>query len=453
MSQNEIQEEPPEKPEESFEMTAEEATSFEKSAPAGESPGSFNRNRVLKLLCISFAVVVGGGLLFNVSRGNKKTAETPANERAARAPSDFLARQLERARRRPETDPSGTGPPDEIPVSVEEDSPAAVLVRPVSLAPVPAAPPAPSRPLPADDYGGRTVDPLALAYISPLVPVVQGSLFNGNAPAGNGAVQPAQAQQYQAAYPAAEYQRALEAAAQTAYPSPQTPQDPYALQNGRDNKQNFYPDDNARTDGGQFLGDTSLWIGTIIPAVLITAINTDLPGNTLARVTENIYDSKTGKNLLVPQGTILVARYNSSVSYAQHRVQIVWDTLIRPDGFQLELAGANGVDRKGMAGLEAVYHENWFEYLKAAGIITLFSVANSKMTEEAAKYASDSTAAGIAQANTEFVNEMGANIVSRTMNIQPTLTVDNGMVINIMLNRNISLPPVPGYPVARRYIR
>jgi type IV secretion system protein VirB10 len=131
----------------------------------------------------------------------------------------------------------------------------------------------------------------------------------------------------------------------------------------------------------------------------------------------------------------------------------VWDTLIRPDGFLLELQGANGVDRKGMAGLPAEYHENWFEYLKAAGIIAMFSVANSHMTEEVAKYASDSAASAVAQGNAEFVNQMSGNIVSRAMNIQPTLTVDNGTVINIMLNQTISLPPIAPYPVTQRYVK
>jgi type IV secretion system protein VirB10 len=183
-----------------------------------------------------------------------------------------------------------------------------------------------------------------------------------------------------------------------------------------------------------------------------TAVNTDLPGNVLARVTQNIYDSRTGRALLIPQGTILVAKYNSSVSYAQHRVQIVWDTLIRPDGFYLELEGMNNVDKAGMSGQTAEYHENWFEYLKAAGIVTLFSVANSAMAETAAKYSSNTAAAGITQANSDIVNQLGGNIVNRAMNIQPTLTVENGTVINIMLNKNLYLPPVDGYPVTRKYI-
>jgi type IV secretory pathway VirB10-like protein len=203
---------------------------------------------------------------------------------------------------------------------------------------------------------------------------------------------------------------------------------------------------------GALLGDNSLWIGTIIPGILITAINTDLPGNVLARVTANIYDSKTGKKLLIPQGSILSAQYNSSVSYAQSRVQIVWDTLIRPDGYLINLDSQNGVDEKGMSGQGAKYHENWFEYVKAAGLINVFSVANAKMTESAAKYATDETAASMAQANSEFVNELGSNFVGRAMNIQPTLTVDGGTSINIMLNKTLYLSPVDDHSVTGKYI-
>jgi type IV secretion system protein VirB10 len=168
-------------------------------------------------------------------------------------------------------------------------------------------------------------------------------------------------------------------------------------------------------------------------------------------VTQNIYDSRTGRNLLLPQGTLLVAKYNNSVSYAQHRIQVAWDLLIRPDGYQVELGGMNGVDPKGMAGLKAVYHENWFEYLKAAGIVTLFSVINSKMVEQVSKYGSDEMAAGVVTSNAEFIKEIGGNLISRAINIQPTLTIDNGEKINIMLNKNVFLPPVKDNEVKQKY--
>jgi len=148
---------------------------------------------------------------------------------------------------------------------------------------------------------------------------------------------------------------------------------------------------------------------------------------------------------------LLVAQYNSSVSYAQSRVQIVWDILIRPDGYQIELEGMNAVDPRGIAGLKAVYHENWFEYIKAAGIVSLFSLINSKMVEQVAKYGSNDMAAGVITSNAEFIKDLGGNFITRAMNIQPTLTVDSGEKINVMLNKNIFLPPFRNFEVKQRY--
>jgi type IV secretion system protein VirB10 len=148
-----------------------------------------------------------------------------------------------------------------------------------------------------------------------------------------------------------------------------------------------------------------------------------------------------------------IAQYNNSVSYQQHRIQIVWDILIRPDGYMLELEGMNGVDPKGMAGLKAVYRENWFEYIKAAGIISIFTLANGKMVEQVAKYGSDDMAAGVVASNAEFIKEIGGNLISRALNIQPTLTLEGGAKINIMLNKNIYLPPARDNPAAnQKYI-
>ena len=195
-----------------------------------------------------------------------------------------------------------------------------------------------------------------------------------------------------------------------------------------------------------------MWIGTIIPGVLVTAINTDLPGQILARVTRNVYDSRTGRALLIPQGTVMVARYNSSVSFAQRRVQIVWDTLIRPDGFMVDLGGMGGVDAEGMSGQAARYHGNWFEYIRAAAVVTVFAMAGSTMAETAARY-SDSAAAAAAESGSEMVNRVGGSMIDRLMDIRPTLTVASGTHVNIMVNRTIRLPPAAYLPVTERFVR
>jgi type IV secretion system protein VirB10 len=430
--------------EEKFDMSPEEATGLD-----GGKPNVINRKRILIVICIFFAVFVCGGVIFNALKQNKKSSASEEDLYAANSSSDFLNSLQNRAlynRRDAEAEPPTHDEPD----AKTENEP---LLPPASFSssrqvdsvrqPPPYQPaPSSSQPPPA-----QSNEPPPTHFKSPLIPVVEGRLFSQP---GQYAQPAATASNSPARSPADEYLAAL--AANRAYDGRVSD---YAAQNDQQNKMSFYgSSDNSAAGAGSgfFIGENSLWTGTIIPGVLETAINTDLPGNIIARVTQNVYDSQTGRNLLLPQGTLLLARYNSSVSYAQHRVQIVWDAMIRPDGFQIDLEGANGVDKAGMSGQAAKYHENWFEYLKAAGLITLFSIANARMTETAAKYASEASSGNIAESNTAYVNQIGGNLIGRAMNIQPTLTVDNGTPVNIMLNRTLYLPPVPPYPASQKYI-
>jgi type IV secretion system protein VirB10 len=437
--------------EKKYERTPEEATGFE------TEPRFFQRKKVLQVLCAAFVVVIGGGLLLNTFKGTRSAeADEDASLRAANTPADFLRSQMNRRRDSPEETQAALVAVQETPLEPSRsagglpevapyDGPSRDIVRPEGTPRT--VPPGPS----GGGGGGGAVNPALSAYASPLIRQLEGTLLGAvpvpfqETPAYQGA------QGQPAGVNANDYLRSL--ASQTAASQAGGSGSAYAAQNAQDNKQGFYDSapGGAALSNGSFLGPNSIWTGTIIPGILETGINTDLPGNILARVTENIYDSQTGRKLLVPQGTLLVARYNSSVSYAQHRVQIVWDTLIRPDGFQMDLGGMNAVDKKGMSGQLASYHENWFEYLKAAGIITAFSLANSKMAETAAQYASSSAASAIAESNAQFVNQMGGNIVNRAMNIQPTLTVDSGTLINIMLNKTLYLPALDDYPVTKPY--
>jgi len=418
---------PPPDEEEKFELSPEEATGLD-----GGKPAVINRKRILILICVFFSVFVCGGLLLNTfKQKNKKNASENNLYASNSSSSDFLDSLQNRAlnnrrdaavENKPQQPQASDADSKEEPEKEPLLPQASFNQRPAD--PVRQPPPASQQPPPpqSPSHAPAQNGPPPTHFKSPLTPVVEGRLFS---------------QQGQYSQPAAANRISNNAA-----------------QNGpRDNASFYDPSGASDADAGSgfFIGENSLWTGTVIPGVLETAINTDLPGNVMARVTQNIFDSKTGRNVLIPQGTLLLARYNSSISYAQRRVQIVWDTMIRPDGFQIDLGGSNGVDREGMSGQSAVYHENWFEYLKAAGIITLFSVANAKMAEISAEYASDATASNVVEANSAFVNQVGGSVVSRAMNIQPTLTVDNGTPVNIMLNKTLYLPPITPYPVSQKY--
>jgi type IV secretory pathway VirB10-like protein len=425
--------------------SSEEEAQFEMSAEKATSLGGvqlFNRKKVLVFLCCTMALFVGGGLIINLMKpDNRNTAVAEREAVAGNTSAEFLTSLQHRAannrrvqeQQTPQPAPQMPQPeaqPVLPPVSITTITPTAESFPPPPPQNRQAPPPATSSAPPAQ------AQPRPSHFSSSLVPQMAGSLF----------AQQLQMQNMPAHQNRNEFNHmpVSQATSRSA---------DHMLQNDQMGRQAFFnPSGGGGVITGRFIGENAVWAGTIIPGILETAINTDLPGNILARVTQNIYDSQTGRRLLIPQGTLLLARYSSAVSYAQRRVQIVWETMIRPDGFHVELDGAGGVDRFGMSGQEARYHENWFEYLKAAGIITLFSIANARMTETAAAHATEASAANIAEANSLLVNQLGGNLVSRALNIQPTLTVDNGTIVNIMLNRTIYLPPVTGFPVTGRYI-
>lgn len=430
-----LQEDAPE--EELFETTPEEATTLD--AKSSLKPKSLDRKKLMVALCCSVAFVVCCGLLYSALKPAKKKTDAQKEEFAeANSSQEFLSGLRDRAVSRREQEPpepqaeiAGNEPEPEA----EPTLPPVAFNRPQEQRPAYQQPP--QNPPPSGGGGGGS-QPSNTHFKSSLVPPIQGSLFSQGGQQNAAAPRPTSSGNAAPVYSPAQ---------------PYVQQSAYEAQNGQQNKQSFYdPSSSGGSATGRFIGANSVWTGTIIPGVLETAINTDLPGNVLARVTQNIYDSRTGRTLLIPQGTILLARYNSSVSVAQKRIQIVWDTMIRPDGFELDLEGANGVDSSGMSGLPAQLHENSFEYLKAAGIITLFSYANAKMTDAAAKYADGNSMSGVAAANANFVNQLGESLTSRAANIQPTLTAESGSLINIMLNKTLYLPPVAGYPATEKYL-
>ncbi len=117
-----------------------------------------------------------------------------------------------------------------------------------------------------------------------------------------------------------------------------------------------------------------LQAGAVIPAALITGIRSDLPGQITAQVTENVYDSPTGRSLLIPQGTRVIGQYDNGVGFGQRRVLLVWSRLVFPNGRSIVLERQPGTDAQGYAGLEDGVDYHWAELFKAAALTTILSV-------------------------------------------------------------------------------
>ena len=142
------------------------------------------------------------------------------------------------------------------------------------------------------------------------------------------------------------------------------PTDPTAMQNRQEQKQAFVAnggDTTTRNPASLQLPASPYQVmaGTIIPAALVTGINSDLPGQVIATVTEAVYDTAMGRYLLIPQGSRLVGRYDSQVAFGQRRVLLVWTRLIMPDTSSISLDKLPGIDPAGYAGLEDGVDCHW----------------------------------------------------------------------------------------------
>lgn len=181
-----------------------------------------------------------------------------------------------------------------------------------------------------------------------------------------------------------------------------------------------------------------LQAGAVIPAALITGLRSDLPGQVTAQVTEDVYDSPTGKVLLIPQGARLVGQYDAQIAFGQTRALLVWNRLIMPNGRSIVLERQPGADTQGYAGLEDEVDNHWGTLFKAAILSTLLSVGS-----EAGMSGNNngSLAEAIQQGMSQSVNQTGQQVVSRSLNVQPTITIRPGFPVRVMVTHDLVLEP------------
>ncbi|HEV3188914.1 MAG TPA: TrbI/VirB10 family protein, partial [Polyangiaceae bacterium] len=187
--------------------------------------------------------------------------------------------------------------------------------------------------------------------------------------------------------------------------------------------------------------------GTILPAVLLTAINSDLPGPVVAQVREHVYDTVTGEYLLVPQGSRLLAQYDSMVAWGQERVLVCWQRLVLPNGDSVDLGCMPGADLQGAAGFTDEVDEHWWRIIKGASVATLLSATTTFAAGDTTGF--NPTAAQVMARNAAGeVNHVGQQLTRNNLNIQPTLTVRPGFSVNAIVTKDMIVPPYPDPPKA-----
>ena len=187
--------------------------------------------------------------------------------------------------------------------------------------------------------------------------------------------------------------------------------------------------------------------GTILPAVLLTAINSDLPGPVVAQVREHVYDSATGRYLLVPQGSRLLAQYDSMVAWGQERVLVCWNRLILPNADSIDLKCMPAADLQGAAGLADQVNEHWWRILEGASVATLLAATSAFAAGNTTGY-NPTVGQVTARSASGEMNQVGTDLTRNNLNIQPTLTVRPGFSVNVIVTKDMDLPPYPDPPAA-----
>ena len=185
-------------------------------------------------------------------------------------------------------------------------------------------------------------------------------------------------------------------------------------------------------------GRNVLIAGSTIAAALITGLSSDLPGEVVAQVTEDVFDSTSGRARLIPQGTRLIGSYDAHVGYGQSRALVVWTRLILPDGRSLDLDRLIGADAAGQSGFADRVNHHTGKLLQAGLLSTLFGVGANIATSGSGN---DGIAFAIRDSAGQSVERAGDKLVEHQLNVQPTITVRPGARVRVLVSRDLVLEP------------
>lgn len=236
---------------------------------------------------------------------------------------------------------------------------------------------------------------------------------------------------------------------------PQLPQQPSVQlqdydQNRQASKQNFL-NSNTNNDfvSKKFLNRSyskfELKTGHIIHGIMVTGVNSDLPGQVLGQISRNVYDTVTGKHLLIPMGTKIYGIYDSNVTYGQNRLLLVWQRLVFPNGYTLELENIQGADLMGQAGFKGKVNNHFLKLLRSVLLSSAITAATSRLDNvnvnvDTGSRSRVSIGTGASTAS-EKIQSIGEKLVEKDLNRQPTIYVKKGYKFNIIVNKDIVLVP------------
>ena len=182
--------------------------------------------------------------------------------------------------------------------------------------------------------------------------------------------------------------------------------------------------------------------GWVIPATMEHGINSDLPGKITARVTQNVWDTATGRFLMVPQGAQLMGTYDSQVAYGQNGLLVVWRRIIYPDGSSVDLEGMGGVDESGFSGFRDQVNNHYGRIFGFGLLTSLFSAAfqitQNNNNQQIGQTPTPAQTAGTAVA--QQMSQLGIEIARKNLRVQPTIEIRPGYQFNVRVDKDLVFP-------------
>jgi type IV secretion system protein VirB10 len=179
--------------------------------------------------------------------------------------------------------------------------------------------------------------------------------------------------------------------------------------------------------------------GAVIPATMISGINSELPGQITAQVSQDVFDTPTGRHRLIPQGSKLVGRYSNNVVMGQSRVLVAWQRIVFPDGKALDIGAMEGADSAGYAGFGDKVDRHYIRLFGSAILMSAIAsgLTSSRVNPENDPYGS-SNAATLSQGTAQQFAEVATKMIEKNLDIAPTLKIRPGYRFNVMAVKDLT---------------
>jgi len=183
--------------------------------------------------------------------------------------------------------------------------------------------------------------------------------------------------------------------------------------------------------------DNTVQAGSILSGALVTGLRSDLPGPAIGQITDDVFDSVTGRTLLIPKGSRLLGAYEADVAFGQSRLSVLWTRLILPNGRSIPLDDLRAADLEGFSGLEDGVDNRWGDRLRKAALTTLLAVGSSAGLSSG----EDAIARALTQGVSGGVNSFGQGLVEKSLGVAPRLTVRPGFAFRVIVAQDLILKP------------